>query len=150
MKTAGAAGANLTLHEKNPQIQTTSLHTHTSNSHSGGSMCKDRVGKTPLFLMSPSPSCIHTLLSPERGKHISAFNKVPLFMVELNDSLLNRSCLCDMCCLLESRNMLLKTCEEINGCTVCIRVHQQTRSCYGVQTYNHRSPLTSQAYFGER
>lgn len=56
---------------------------------------------------------------------MSAFNKVPQFMVGLNDSLLNRSCLCDMCCLLESRNMLLKTCEEINGCTACIRVHSR-------------------------
>lgn len=91
MKTSGAAGDNLTLHEKKIPIDCIDyllLFLHTSNSHSGGSVCKDRVGKTLLPHVSISFQCVHNLLSPERGKHTSAFNKVPQFMVGLNDSLL--------------------------------------------------------------
>lgn len=59
MKAAGAAGYNLTLHEKNPQTDCL-FSPHASTPVPGDSTFEDRVGDTPLFLRHLSSSCTCT------------------------------------------------------------------------------------------
>lgn len=68
MKTAGAAGDNLTLHEKKiPDIDYFSAYTPVTPIREA--QCVRTVGKAPLLLMSPSPSCAYTPSSAQKEEN---------------------------------------------------------------------------------